>query len=122
MPCLGIPVTSMEPQYPATHLYKQIGNGPKKSCQISSETKLLFMLIQCHQYAGNVKVAYACSTEIVYGLIAIEMPHYIVHPFRMSRLSHPLAYWQLYFRHDYHKYSFFWLAVVQWNNRPANTV
>ena len=59
--------------------------------------------------------------KIIYGLVAINMPAYIRHPVRISRHQHPLAFCQIPTRFDYYKYSFFPLAVVQWNSLPACT-
>ena len=58
--------------------------------------------------------------KIVNGQVAIQMPSYIHHPIRVSRLLHPLAFMQIHTRVDYYKYSFFPLAIVQWNNLPAD--
>ena len=57
--------------------------------------------------------------KIIYGLVAIDMPTYIRHPSRISRHQHPLAFCQIQSRFDYYKYSFFPLAVIQWNSLPA---
>ena len=54
--------------------------------------------------------------KIVYGYVAVPLPTYVILLTRTSRTSHPLAYRQLYAGTDYYKYSFYPLAVVQWNN------
>ncbi|MCG8045233.1 MAG: hypothetical protein JAY66_06065 [Candidatus Thiodiazotropha taylori] len=60
--------------------------------------------------------------KIVYGLVAIPLPTYVIPLNRGSRTTHSLAFMQLSVRTDYYKYSFFPLAVVQWNNLPASIV
>ena len=52
-------------------------------------------------------------------LFAKQMPPYIQHPARTSRLSHALAFRQIHTSVDIYKYSFFPLAVLQWNSLPA---
>ena len=59
--------------------------------------------------------------KIVHGLVAIPLPTYVIPLNRYSWTTHPLAFRQLYARTDYYKYSFFPLAVVQWNNLSART-
>ncbi|MCG7878314.1 MAG: reverse transcriptase family protein, partial [Candidatus Thiodiazotropha endolucinida] len=59
--------------------------------------------------------------KIVHGLVAIDLPPYVVHPTRIShKNSHPLVYRQIHTRVDYYKYSFYPLAIVQWNRLPSN--
>ena len=58
--------------------------------------------------------------KIVHGLVAIPLPTYVIPFNRYSRTTHSLAFRQLYARTDYYKYSFFLLAVVQWNNPSAS--
>ena len=57
--------------------------------------------------------------KIVYGYVAVPLPTYVIPLTRTSRTSHPLAYRQLCAGTDYYKYSFYPLAVVQWNNLPV---
>ena len=52
--------------------------------------------------------------KIIYGLVAIDMPPYAVHPSRILRNSHPLGFRQIQTTVDYYKYSFYPLAIVQW--------
>ena len=62
--------------------------------------------------------------KIVHGLVAIPLPTYVIPLNWYSRTIHYLAFRQLYTRTDhadYYKYSFFPLAVVQWNNLSAGT-
>ena len=51
--------------------------------------------------------------KIIYGLIAIDMPSYVVLPLRTLRKSQTL---------DYYKYSLYPLSIVQWNQLPAHIV
>ena len=54
--------------------------------------------------------------KIVYNLVAVPLPQqYINHPVRMTRHMHPLHFVQIPATASYYKYSFFPLAVVQWN-------
>ena len=59
--------------------------------------------------------------KIIYGLIAIDLPPYVVHPPRILRNSHPLGFRQIsnYCR-LLQKYSFYPLAIVQWNRLPSH--
>ena len=60
--------------------------------------------------------------KIVHGLVAVPMPPYVVHPrvFTRHSKSHPLAFIQIHTSTDYYKYSFFSLAIVQWNRLPPS--
>ena len=58
--------------------------------------------------------------KIIYGLVAIDMPPYVVHPSRILRNSHPLGFRQIQTTVDYYKYSFYPLAIVQWNRLPSH--
>ena len=55
--------------------------------------------------------------KIVHGLVAVPLPPYVVHTQVLTRhsVSHPLAFRQIHTVADYYKYSFFPLAIVQWN-------
>ena len=44
--------------------------------------------------------------KIIYGLVAIDMPSYVVHPLRTLRNSHTLDFRQIQLTVDYYKYSF----------------
>lgn len=61
--------------------------------------------------------------KIVYGLVAVPLPEYI-HPVNISSLRHchSMAFRQLHTSRDYYKYSFFPLAIVQWNALPETAV
>ena len=58
--------------------------------------------------------------KIIYGLVAIDMPPYVVHPLRTPRNSHTLCFRQIQSTVDYYKYSFYPLSIVQWNRLPAH--
>ena len=53
--------------------------------------------------------------NIVYGNVAVPLPEYIEQPTRLTRAAHPLSFRQIQTSKDFYKYSFFPLAVVQWN-------
>ena len=56
--------------------------------------------------------------KIVYNLVAVPLPQYINHPVRVTRHMHPLHFVQIPAIASYYKYSFFPLAIVQWNRLP----
>ena len=60
--------------------------------------------------------------KIVHGLVAVPLPPYVVHTqvFTRHSASHPLAFRQIHTIADYYKYSFFPLAIVQWNRLPPS--
>ena len=60
--------------------------------------------------------------SIVYGHVAVPLPEYIVQPTRLTRTVHPLSFRQIPTSKDIYKYSFFPLAVVQWNLLPQHVV
>ena len=58
--------------------------------------------------------------KIIHGLVALDLPPYVEQPTRISQKnSHPLVYRQIQTRVDYYKYSFYPLAIVQWNMLPS---
>ena len=60
--------------------------------------------------------------KIVHHHVAVPLPEYLVQPARIFRRSHPYGYSQISSTKDYYKYSFFPLAVVQWNNLRVHVV
>ena len=56
--------------------------------------------------------------NIVYNLVAVPLHQYISHPVGMTRHMHPLHLVQIPATASYYKYSFFPLAIVQWNQLP----
>ena len=60
--------------------------------------------------------------KIVYGLVEISLPPYIQRQVRMTRSMHPYHFIQLHTSPNYSKYSFFPLAIVQWNSLPSSAV
>ena len=58
--------------------------------------------------------------KIVHGLVAVPLPDYIHPPHRISRQCRSLTFRQLHTTTNYHKYSFFLLAIVQWNALPED--
>ena len=53
--------------------------------------------------------------KIVYGLVAIPLPSYFVHPEVYTRHMHPLLYRQIHTSTRYYQYSFFPMSVVLWH-------
>ena len=60
--------------------------------------------------------------KIVYGLVAIPLPSYFVHPEVYTRHMHSLSYRQIHTSTRYYQYSFFPMTVVLWNKLPADLV
>ena len=59
--------------------------------------------------------------NIIYGLVAISMPSYVVHPLRfILRNSHTLGVRQIQITVDYYRCTFYPLSIVQWNRLPAH--
>ena len=56
--------------------------------------------------------------KIVHGLVALPLPDYIHPSNRISRYCHSMTFRQLHASTNYYKYSFFPLAIVQWNALP----
>ena len=56
--------------------------------------------------------------KIVHGLVAVPLPDYIQPSNRISRYCHSMTFRQLHTTKNYYKYSFFPLAIVQWNALP----
>ena len=56
--------------------------------------------------------------RVVYGLVAVPLPNYIQPTHRISRYCHSVTYRQVQASTPYYKYSFFPLAIVQWNALP----
>ena len=58
--------------------------------------------------------------KVIHGLLTIDLPPYVEHPAQTSRKnSHPLVYRQIHTGADFYKYSFYPLAIVQWNRLPS---
>ena len=58
--------------------------------------------------------------KIVHGLVAVPLPEYIQYNNRVSRYCHSMTFRQVSTSTDYYKYSFFPLAIVQWNALPKS--
>ena len=60
--------------------------------------------------------------KIVYGLVAVSLPVYIQQPNRLSGHCHSMTFTQIHRSKDFYKYSFYALAIVQWNPLPQHVV
>ena len=60
--------------------------------------------------------------KIVYGLVAVPLPVYIQQPNRLSQHCHSMTFTQIHTSKDFYKYSFYPLAIVQWNALPQHVV
>ena len=71
-------------------------------------------------YSDALKNSFLPRTipKIVYGLVAVPLPNYIQPTHRISRYCHSMTYRQIQTSTNYYKYSFFPLAIVQWNALP----
>ena len=58
--------------------------------------------------------------KIIYELVAIDLPPYVVHPSIILRNSHIFCFRQIQTTVNYYKYSFYPLAIVQWNRLPSH--
>ena len=58
--------------------------------------------------------------KILHGLVAVPPPDYIQHSNIISRYCHSMTFRQVSTSTDYYKYSFFPLAIVQWNALPQS--
>ena len=56
--------------------------------------------------------------KVIHGLVAVPLPDYIHHSNRISRYCHSMTFRQVSTSTDYYKFSFFPLAIVQWNSLP----
>ena len=56
--------------------------------------------------------------KVIHGLVAVPLPDYIQYSSRISRYCHSMTFRQVSTSRDYYKYSFFPLAIVQWNALP----
>ena len=54
--------------------------------------------------------------KVIHGLVAVPLPDYIHYSNRISRYCHSMTFRQVSTSTDYYKFSFFSLAIVQWNS------
>ena len=60
--------------------------------------------------------------RIVYGLVAVPIPDYIQPKTWTSKNCHSMTFRQIHTYRNFYKYSFFPLAIVQWNALPESIV
>ena len=60
--------------------------------------------------------------KIVYWLVAVPLPDYVQYNNRISRYCHSMTFGQVSTSTDFYKYSFFPLAIIQWNALPESIV
>ena len=58
--------------------------------------------------------------KVIHGLVAVPLPDYIHHSNRISRYCYSMTFRQVSTSTDYYKFSFFPLAIVQWNSLPES--
>ena len=56
--------------------------------------------------------------KIVYGLVIVPLSNYVQPTLRISQYCHSMTFRQIQTSTNYYKYSFFPLAIVQWNALP----
>ena len=56
--------------------------------------------------------------KVIHGLVTVPLPDYIQYSSRISRYCHSMTFRQVSTSRDFYKYSFFLLAIVQWNALP----
>ena len=60
--------------------------------------------------------------KMVHGIVAVPLPDYVQPTHRVSRYCHSMTFRQIHTNRNYYKYSFFPLAIVQWNALPESVV
>ena len=58
--------------------------------------------------------------KVVHGLVAVPLPDHVQYSNRISRYCHSMTFRQVSTSTNYYKYSFFPLAIVQWNSLPES--
>ena len=58
--------------------------------------------------------------KVIHGLVAVPLPDYIHYSNRISRYCNSMTFRQVSTSTDYYKFSFFPLAIIQWNSRPES--
>ena len=60
--------------------------------------------------------------RIVYGWVAVPLPDYVQYNNRIFRYCHSMTFRQVSTSTDFYKFSFFPLAIIQWNALPESIV
>ena len=60
--------------------------------------------------------------KMIHGIVAVPLPDYVQPTYRVSRYCHSMTFRQIHTNRNYYKYSFFPLAIVQWNALPESVV
>ena len=58
--------------------------------------------------------------KVIHGLVAVSLPDYVQYSNRISSYCHSMTFRQVYTSRYYYKYSFFPLAIAQWNSLPES--
>ena len=58
--------------------------------------------------------------KVVHGLVAVPLPHHVQYSNWISRYCHSMTFRQVSTSTNYYEYSFFPLAIVQWNSLPES--
>lgn len=58
--------------------------------------------------------------KIVHGLVAVQMPSYVLPPSRLTRHMHPFSYRQIQTSCNYYKFSCYPATIILWNSLPAD--
>ena len=60
--------------------------------------------------------------KMIHGIVAVPLPDYVQPTHRVSRYCHSMTFRLIHTNRNYYKYSFFPLAIVQWNALPESVV
>ena len=86
----------------------------------ASVTKIVQDLGWCTLDQRRADARLCLFFKIVHGLVVVPLPDYIQFSNRISRYCHSMTFGQVSTSTDYYKYSFFPLAIVQWNALPQS--
>ena len=98
---------------------KTARESPTASCSLDD---LRLVSRKCLNLWDGVFLSICLFYKIVNNMVAVPLPDYIQPNPRSSRRGHSRTFCQLHTAKDYYKYSFFPLAIVQWNTLPEDVV
>ena len=81
----------------------------------ASATQIVQDLEWCTLEQRRADACLCLFYKVIHGLVAVPLPDYIQYSNRISRYCHSMTFRQVSISRDYYKYSFFPLAIVQWN-------
>ena len=60
--------------------------------------------------------------KMVHWIVVVLLSDYVQPTHRVSHYCHSITFHQIYTNRNYYKYSFFLLAIVQWNALPESVI